>query len=92
MAGADRGNLRCFEALGCGALMVSDSGVYPHGMEDGKTLLTYDHPSLALGIIEAALADPDRRLEIARRGTQLLRTDYSKSNQWQAFERIVEAL
>jgi hypothetical protein len=92
MAGNDRGNLRCFEAMGCGALMVSDQGVYPDGMEDGRTLLTYADPEQALNVIEAALGDPVRRLEIAGRGAQLMRTEYGKGNQWQAFQRIVEAL
>jgi hypothetical protein len=32
MAGADRGNMRCFEAMGCGALLLSDEGNYPEGM------------------------------------------------------------
>lgn len=32
MAGRDRGNMRCFEAMGCGALLVSDAGNYPEGM------------------------------------------------------------
>jgi hypothetical protein len=92
MAGDDRGNLRCFEVMSCGALMVSDSGVYPRGMENGGTMLTYDDPVQARSIIEAALGDTDRRLAIAQRGAQLMRAEYSKSNQWQAFLRIVETL
>ena len=41
MAGPDRGNMRCFEAMGCGALLVSDVGNYPVGMEAGVTMETY---------------------------------------------------
>jgi hypothetical protein len=33
MAGADRGNMRCFEALGAGSLLLSDEGSDPDGME-----------------------------------------------------------
>src|SRR5258708_36033204 len=36
MAEEDRGNLRCFEAMGCGALMISDRGRYPKGMEEDR--------------------------------------------------------
>ena len=36
MAGQDRGNMRCFEAMGCGALLVSDDGHYPRGNETGR--------------------------------------------------------
>src|SRR6202035_4082382 len=32
MAGTDRGNMRCFEAMGCGALLISDAGSYPGWM------------------------------------------------------------
>ena len=36
MAGEDRGNMRCFEALGAGSLLLSDEGNYPEGMSDGR--------------------------------------------------------
>ena len=45
MAGDDRGNMRCFEAMGCAALLLSDAGVYPAGMRDNDTLLVYSSPS-----------------------------------------------
>jgi hypothetical protein len=42
MAGTDRGNMRCFEAMGCGSLMVSDQGRYPEAMQNGMTMLLYE--------------------------------------------------
>ncbi|MGC1560897.1 MAG: glycosyltransferase, partial [Bradyrhizobium sp.] len=44
IAGNDRGNLRCFEAIGCGALLLSDDGIYPEGMKDGDTMFIYKSP------------------------------------------------
>src|SRR6266550_1505041 len=41
MAGEDRGNMRCFEATGCGAVLLNDSGRYPEGFVDGDTMVTY---------------------------------------------------
>ena len=41
MAGEDRGNMRCFEAPGCGAVLLTDSGRYPEGFVDGETMVTY---------------------------------------------------
>ena len=41
MADRDRGNMRCFEAMGCGALLVSDDGNYPQGMSPGETMRAY---------------------------------------------------
>jgi hypothetical protein len=92
MAGEDRGNLRCFEAMGCGALMVSDRGVYPKGMVDGMTILTYSSPHDCINVIEAILKTPIRMLEVAANGLELMKVAYSKRIQWQEFIRLVEAL
>lgn len=92
MAGDDRGNMRCFEAMGCGALMVSDCGRYPSGMLDGVTMLTYNSPSEAIEIMVSALETPARRLELARKGLELMRTSYSKTIQWQYFMQLVEGM
>src|SRR5260370_29130546 len=40
MAGNDRGNMRCFEAIGCCALLLSDAGKYPDGMAAGDNMLS----------------------------------------------------
>jgi glycosyltransferase involved in cell wall biosynthesis len=92
MAGADRGNMRCFEALGCGALMVSDRGAYPEGMVEGETMLGYDSGEEAASVIAKALADPERLKSIAARGAALVRDRYSKQQQWMQFCSIVERL
>jgi hypothetical protein len=92
MAGEDRGNLRCFEAMGCGALMVSDSGHYPQGMVDGVTMLTYCTPKEAIDIIVAALEAPSRTLELARNAIDLMRTAFGKNIQWQKFTELVDSL
>src|SRR5207245_816326 len=34
MPSSDRGNMRCFEALGSGSLLLSDHGNYPQGMNN----------------------------------------------------------
>jgi hypothetical protein len=92
MAGADRGNMRCFEALGCGALMVSDRGVYPEGMVEGETMLGYDSADEATSVIASALADPARLAGVAGRGHALVRDRYSKRHQWEQFTAIAGAL
>lgn len=91
MAGEDRGNMRCFEAMGCGALMISDDGRYPEGMADGVTMLTYSTPDEAVRVIREALAAPARRAALSRAGHQAMALGYSKAQQWQAFTRLVEA-
>lgn len=92
MAGEERGNMRCFEAMGCGALMVSDAGRYPDGFERGRNLLTYARPRDAACLIREALAEPSRRQSIAAAGLRLMQTHYSKGRQWQAFCDLVATL
>src|SRR5205085_6727591 len=55
MAGPDRGNMRCFEAIGCGALLLSDEGNYHDGMRNQDTMLTYDNAANCIGQIERSL-------------------------------------
>ncbi len=92
MAGEDRGNMRCFEAMGCGALMVSDNGRYPDGMNAGETFLDYDTPAAAKTIVLRALSSPGLIASVAASGHRLIRERYSKESQWTSFLRIVEQI
>ena len=89
MAGLDRGNMRCFESMGCGALMVSDEGSYPAGMVNSETMKTYTQAQPASQVIEAALAMPDFSARIASNGYCTIQKQYSKAIQWQAFQNLV---
>jgi hypothetical protein len=88
MAGSERGNMRCWEALGCGSLMVSDGGTYPEGMRDQATMRLFTSPENAVEVVEAALADEARRREVADAGHRMISTLYSKERQWSAFTAL----
>ncbi len=90
MAGSDRGNMRCWEALGCRAAMVSDAGNYPQGMVNGESMLTYESSGAAVSLIRDLLADPNRLQTVAARGYNVVKTIYNKDAQWQHFNRLVE--
>ncbi|MBR0843850.1 glycosyltransferase family 1 protein [Bradyrhizobium liaoningense] len=92
MAGEDRGNMRCFEAMGCGALLVSDAGRYLQGMQDGVTIETYDSPEQAVEVISRSLQDWPRSAEIAALGRTRIRDIYSKDRQWKEFGDLVGRL
>jgi len=92
MAGDDRGNMRCFEAMGCGALMVSDAGNYPVAMEPGVTIMTYDSPEQAVSLIESSLANPEAASKMAALGRKRMMETYNKSLQWQSFIDLVAGL
>lgn len=89
MAGPDRGNMRCWEALGCGALLVSDEGRYPEGMTDGETIRTYRDGQDAASTIREMLNAPIAAQELASAGHRMIATRYSKQNQWNDFQSIV---
>lgn len=90
MAGDDRGNMRCFEAMGCGALLVTDVGRYPEGMVDGLTMRTYANPEEVAGLVRELLEAPSAIARIARAGHQMMSVRYSKARQWSEFCRLVE--
>jgi hypothetical protein len=92
MASTDRGNMRCFESMGCGALMVSDDGNYPDGMENDRTMRVYADAADAVRTIREALADPASARAIAARGRDMVREQYSKARQWADFTALVARL
>jgi len=92
MAGRDRGNMRCFEAIGCGALLLSDAGNYPQGMRNEETMLTYDNETACVGQIERCLKDWDSVQGIAVAGQRRISKIYSKDRQLSSFEAIVARL
>jgi hypothetical protein len=92
MAGSDRGNMRCFEAIGCGALLLSDEGNYPEGLRNGQTMLTYDGDISCLEQIKRCLANWGSVQEIAGAARHRISEDYSKKRQWRSFEQIVARL
>ena len=89
MAGEDRGNMRCFEALGCGALMVSDVGVYPKGFAGGENMLTYSSAEDVKKVLKSALMNPSESRQMAMLGCSVIANEYSKERQWEQFSNIV---
>lgn len=88
MAGPDRGNMRCFETMGSGGLLVSDAGNYPASMRDGETMVVYDQPLDASKAIERRLDDGSWD-GIGWAGNRAIREEYSKKRQ---FERFLELM
>jgi hypothetical protein len=92
MAGADRGNMRCFEAAGCGALLVSDRGNYPAGFVKGKTMMLYETDREAAAVIEDALNTAQRSRQVSLDAHEMVRIQYSKIKQWNEFNDLVVRL
>lgn len=81
MAGTSRGNMRCWEAMGCGAAMLSDAGVYPEGMEPGVNFESYSNPTDAFVAVQRLLDEPHRARGLAIAGHKMISNLYSKQRQ-----------
>lgn len=89
MAGRDRGNMRCWEATGCGALLLSDEGVYPNGFTPGSTMVTYSSPNDLVSELNRLLLDHEEARHIAGSGYSMIRSIYSKQQQWIDFQNLI---
>ncbi|MDN4986755.1 glycosyltransferase [Bradyrhizobium sp. WYCCWR 13022] len=89
MAGSDRGNMRCFEATGCGSVLLTDDGHYPEGFIDGKTMVTYSSPDQIPALVRRLLSDPAWASSIAQAGHNMVQAKYSKQRQWMRFQELI---
>jgi hypothetical protein len=88
MAGTDRGNMRCFEAMGAKSLLLSDAGNYPQGMDVGRTLKSYTEPNEVPNMVKKILNSSDT-LKIAELGFEMVSMRYSKSAQFKKFLNLL---
>jgi Glycosyl transferases group 1 len=89
MAGEDRGNMRCFEATGCGAVLLTDAGRYPEGFVDGETMVTYSSRHQIPELIKKLTGDISWARSIARAGCAMVKDRYSKERQWVNFQELL---
>ena len=89
MAGDDRGNMRCFEAPGCGAVLLTDAGRYPEGFVDGETMLVYSSPEQIPELIGRLMRDEELAHSIAKAGHAMVKERYSKALQWTTFQEMI---
>lgn len=88
MAGPDRGNMRCFETMGGGAMLLSDAGNYPAGMENNQTMRVYADAEDAVALIERSLADGSWDT-IGQQGYRMIQKAYSKQQQYAQFQNLI---
>ena len=88
MAGNDRGNMRCFEAMSTGTMLLSDSGNYPRGFEPGLNFETFGSAEEAIKKVKYYGANVAEREKIAESGQKMISALYNKERQWQAFQTL----
>ena len=89
IAGNIRGNMRCWEALGCGACMLGSVGRYPEGFEAGVNFESFTDADDLVQKIKSLLADEPRRKVMAKNGTDMLARVWSKERQWNDFQSLL---
>jgi Glycosyl transferases group 1 len=88
IAGQDRGNMRCWEAMGCGSALLTDTGNYPVGM-NLQSMLTYVGRGEVVQAIRRLLQEPEKTQDMARTGFDMVSSMYSKERQWAAFQALL---
>ena len=92
IAGNIRGNMRCWEALGCGSCMLGSAGHYPEGFIAGVNFESFTDTDDLIQKISNLLVDEERRKTIATNGAEMLARVWSKDRQWNDFNILVELL
>jgi hypothetical protein len=92
IAGNIRGNMRCWEATGCGACMLGSAGRYPEGFEAGVNFESYTDADDLVQKVRGLLADEPRRKAIAKNGAEMIARVWSKERQWNDFQSLLASM
>ncbi len=92
IAGDIRGNIRCWESLGCGACMLGSAGHYPEGFEAGVNFESFTSEADLVNKIKVLLADETRRKLMSEAGATMMKNVWSKERQWLDFQSLVAKL
>ncbi|MCF8236488.1 MAG: glycosyltransferase [Bacteroidales bacterium] len=87
--GLFKDNMRNYEAFGCGALLISEDGIYPDHFEPNKDFLTYRSADELLEKIKNVLSTPDQGLDMATKAHEKLKLFYTKERQWDLFKDAI---
>lgn len=85
-------NMRNFEALGLGAHLISDSGIYPDSFIEGKHFTSYKNFEDFINKAEYMLKERSESDLISKAGNEMIRKEYSKQKQWKRFQDIVASI
>jgi spore maturation protein CgeB len=88
---AFKSNMRLFESLGCGALLISEKGYYPEGFKEYIHYYPYDvvgSKKLFQQLPEWIAGYPQRRME-TKPMIQELKEQYNKEAQWKTFKEMI---
>lgn len=80
-----KSNMRVFEAIGNGALLLTERGQYPPLLEAGKDYLGYSSIDELIQLLDKVLSDWGKWEIFAKEAQERLISNFSKEYQWHTF-------
>lgn len=90
--GLFKDNMRTYEGIGMGALLVGQDGIYPNFIDTQEDVLTYKNKEEMTKKIGYALSHPEKQGEMAHRAHSKMKDQCSKEEQWNQFCSVVESV
>jgi Glycosyl transferases group 1 len=89
-----KSNMRLFESLGCGSLLISERGKYPDGFVENTHYLPYEiiRPRKIINSLEGIIANYQALKENTQEEIQTIKKQYSKQVQWEQFKQQIASI
>jgi hypothetical protein len=89
-----KSNMRLFESLGCGSLLISERGKYPDGFVEGLHYQSYDilRPRRTINALEGLVNNYTSIYDQSKEAIQAIQQTYSKQWQWDEFCKRISDL
>ena len=84
-----KSNMRLFESISCGSILVSEEGNYPEGFIDGKNYISYKNAEDLFTKLPSLVKNYSQISKEMEPYITELKEKYSKTNQWLQFQEIV---
>jgi len=87
-----KSNMRMFETLNCGSLLISEAGSYPEGFVPGKNFIEYQDLTDLLKKLPEVFSQFKELKDNMHPYVQNVMITYTKRNQWTRFKSIISQL
>ncbi|WP_306121048.1 glycosyltransferase [Roseitalea sp. MMSF_3504] len=85
-------NMRIFEAIGNGAILISQKGQYPDGLQEGNDFFAYEDERDVAQIMRFVKDEPIAARDFAASAKKRLHKNFRKENQYEKFRDFVATL
>jgi len=90
--GLYKDNMRNYESIGCGAILISEEGIYPKHFIPNKDFFTYKNNAELFRKIQQVLVGYEKVNAENLVSKEKLMNRYSKEEQWSAFQNAINSL